>query len=588
MWSGARSLARSRPTAATDRPRQRRPALPDGPSLPLAGPRSVSPSGEAAGRSGAHPAAAASRRPASAGGLYPAVDLSSYRDDAALWRRVPMELVRRYRFVPLREDGERLWIAVAAPVPEADMDRLELLLRRPLVVQAADEDRIREIIERNTNSSFLLDRASEDLRIERLGRDEEGVGPPLISLDALENDPGGSPVVRLVDSLLVNAIERRATDIHIETKASEVVLKYRVDGVLYPAMDPVDAAHHQTIAARLKVMADLDVAERRVPQDGRFRAALPAGPESGLRTVDFRVSVMPSVHGEDVVIRVLDKQSLGSRFEALSLPALGFAGRELELLRAHIRRPFGMFLATGPTGSGKTTTLYAALSEVASAEEKIVTVEDPVEYEIAGVTQVPVNEKKGLTFARGLRSILRHDPDTIMVGEVRDPETASIAVQAALTGHLVLTTVHANHALDVIGRFLHMGSDPYNFVSALHCIVAQRLVRLLCAACRRTAAPDAAEREALEAVSELPEQVYRPEGCRKCQGAGFRGRTAIAEVLPLSPTLREMILERRGAQEVRQQADREGMVSLRRNALAAVARGLTTLSEVNRVTSDDL
>lgn len=216
------------------------------------------------------------------------------------------------------------------------------------------------------------------------------------------------------------------------------------------------------------------------------------------------------------------------------------------------------------------------------------TVEDPVEYEIAGVTQVPVNEKKGLTFARGLRSILRHDPDTIMVGEVRDPETASIAVQAALTGHLVLTTVHANHALDVIGRFLHMGSDPYNFVSALHCIVAQRLVRLLCAACRRTAAPDAAEREALEAVSELPEQVYRPEGCRKCQGAGFRGRTAIAEVLPLSPTLREMILERRGAQEVRQQADREGMVSLRRNALAAVARGLTTLSEVNRVTSDDL
>ena len=529
------------------------------------------------------------KRPADpSGGLYPAADLTAYRDDPALWRSVPMELVRRYRFVPLSDDGERLVIAVAAPVVEAEVDRLELLLRRPVVVRVGDRDRIRTIIERNTDASFLLDRASEDLRIERLGRGGEGAGPPLISLDALAGGQGGSPVVRLVDSLLINAIERRATDIHIETKAREVVLKYRVDGVLYPAMDPVDAAHHQTIAARLKVMAELDVAERRVPQDGRFRAALPGGPEGGLHTVDFRVSVMPSIHGEDVVIRVLDKESLGSRFEALSLPALGFSGRELDLIRAHARRPFGMFLATGPTGSGKTTTLYAALSEIATPEEKIITIEDPVEYEIAGVTQVPVHEKKGLTFARGLRSILRHDPDTIMVGEVRDAETASIAVQAALTGHLVLTTVHANHAIDVIGRFLHMGSDPHNFVSALNCIVAQRLVRLLCVECRRPVPPDASEREALVAVSEVPEQVFHPGGCRQCDGAGFRGRTAVAEVLPLSPALREMILARRGGQEVREQAEREGMVSLRRNALEAVALGLTTVFEVNRVTSSDL
>lgn len=497
-----------------------------------------------------------------------------------------MELVRRFRFVPLAEDGERLAVAVAPPVDERETDRLELLLGRPLTIHTGDAERIAAIIERNTNSSFLLDRASEDLRIERLAGAEAGAGTPVISLESLEQPQGGgSPVVRLVDSLLVNAIERRATDIHIETRAEEVVLKYRVDGVLYPAMDPVSAAYHGTIAARLKVMAELDVAERRVPQDGRFRALVPGGAGGAPRTVDFRVSVMPSVHGEDVVIRVLDKQSLGSRFEALSLDALGFAGRELEVIREHTRRPFGMFLVTGPTGSGKTTTLYAALSEIATSEAKIVSIEDPVEYEIAGVTQVPVNEKKGLTFARGLRSILRHDPDTIMVGEVRDPETASIAVQAALTGHLVLTTVHANHAFDVIGRFLHMGADPHNFVSALHCIAAQRLLRLLCADCRRPEPPDGRERSTLDAAGFPVESVFRPGGCRRCDGRGFRGRTAVSEVLPLSPAVREMILARRGGPQIRETAEGEGMTSLRANALAAVAAGRTTLAEANRVTS---
>lgn len=502
-----------------------------------------------------------------------------------------MELVRRHRFVPLAEDGERLSIAVAAPVAESEVDRLELLLRRPVVVHVGDRTQIAAIIERNTNSSFLLDRASEDLRIERLGRGDGDAGPPLISLDTLEGgqtgSPTGSPVVRLVDSLLLNAVERRATDIHIETKSGEVVLKYRVDGILYPAMEPVDRAHHQTIVARLKVMAELDVAERRVPQDGRFRAALPGDSGASPRTVDFRVSVMPSVHGEDVVIRVLDKRSLGTRFEALSLEALGFAGRELELLREHARRPFGMLLATGPTGSGKTTTLYAALSEIATPEEKIVTVEDPVEYEIAGVTQVPVNEKKGLTFARGLRSILRHDPDTIMVGEVRDPETASIAVQAALTGHLVLTTVHANHALDVVGRFFHMGADPHNFVSALNCIVAQRLIRVLCGACRAPGTPTATEASAFSELTSPPGRIFRPRGCRKCDGTGYRGRTVVAEVLSLSPAIRELILTRQGGPAIRARAEAEGMVSLRRNALELVARGVTTLSEVDRGTARD-
>ena len=529
----------------------------------------------------------AARASEASSALYPAADLSGYRDDPALWRSVPMELVRRHRFVPLAEDGERLSVVVAPPVVESEVDRLELLLRRPVVVHVGDPAQIDAIIERNTDSSFLLDRASEDLRIERLGRGDGDSGPPVISLDALEDGQAGSPVVRLVDSLLLNAIERRATDIHIETKSGEVVLKYRVDGVLYPAMEPVDRAHHQTIVARLKVMAELDVAERRVPQDGRFRAVLPGGGERTPRTVDFRVSVMPSVHGEDVVIRVLDKRSLGTRFEALSLEALGFSGRELGLLREHARRPFGMLLATGPTGSGKTTTLYAALSEIATPEEKIVTVEDPVEYEIAGVTQVPVNEKKGLTFARGLRSILRHDPDTIMVGEVRDPETASIAVQAALTGHLVLTTVHANHALDVVGRFLHMGADPHNFVSALNCIVAQRLVRVLCRECREPGSPGTAEQKALAALSSPSDRVFHPRGCRKCDGAGYRGRTVVAEVLPLSASIRELILARGGAAAVRSQAESEGMVSLRQNALELVASGVTTLSEVDRVTARD-
>ncbi len=531
------------------------------------------------------------RQPAGGPEIYPEADLSGYREDAALWRQVPMELVRRFRFAPLREEDERLHVALAPPVVEVEVDRLELLIGRPLVVHLADPDRIGAIIERNTNSSFLLDRASEDLRIERLAREDGEAGPPVIALDALDRGPdgdaAGSPVVRLVDSLLVNAVERRATDIHIETKASEVVLKYRVDGVLYAAMDPVDAAHHETIVARLKVMADLDVAERRVPQDGRFRANLPGGSERGEHTVDFRVSVMPSAYGEDVVVRVLDRRSLGARFDALSLEALGFSGRELELLRHHARRPFGMILATGPTGSGKTTTLYAVLSEIATPAEKIITIEDPVEYEIAGVTQVPVNEKKGLTFARGLRSILRHDPDTIMVGEVRDPETASIAVQAALTGHLLLTTVHANHALDVIGRFLHMGSDPYNFVSALNCIVAQRLIRVLCRICREPKAPGPEEEQALGGLlsggGQAP-RLFRPGACRHCDGTGFRGRSAVSEVLPLTSGVRELILERRGAAAIREQARREGMISLRRNALAAIVDGRTTLAEVDRVT----
>jgi type IV pilus assembly protein PilB len=392
--------------------------------------------------------------------------------------------------------------------------------------------------------------------------------------------PAESPIVRLVDSLVLGAIDRRASDIHVETKDREVLVKYRVDGVLYPAIEPLDKRHNETIISRLKVMSELDIAEKRVPQDGRFRLRVKG------RTIDFRVSIMPSVHGEDAVIRVLDKEQLNEAFRRLRLDVLGFNEFDLVKLRKYITEPYGMVVVTGPTGSGKTTTLYAALSEIATPEDKIITIEDPVEYQIPGIVQVPVNEKKGLTFARGLRSILRHDPDKIMVGEVRDPETAQIAVQSALTGHLVFTTVHANNVFDVIGRFIHMGVEPYNFVSALNCVMAQRLVRVLCRHCRRIAT----DTETLMRESGLDpdlyqdQEFYEPEGCDECTGTGFLGRTAVAEMLDMSDRIRQMILERSPAAEIKQAAREEGMTFLRDSALEKVFAGVTTLREINKVT----
>src|SRR5918994_1505541 len=304
-----------------------------------------------------------------------------------------------------------------------------------------------------------------------------------------------NPIIRLVDSTIYTAIQRRAGDIHIETGDDAVHVKYRIDGVLQPAMRPIARQFHSSVISRIKVMAELDIAEKRIPQDGRFRVRMPG------KTIDFRVSIMPSVHGEDAVIRILDKESISEQFTELTLDILGFPEQELARFRKYIREPYGMVLVTGPTGSGKTTTLYAALSEIKSIEDKIITIEDPVEYQLRGITQIPINEKKGLTFARGLRSILRHDPDKIMVGEIRDNETAQIAIQSALTGHLVFTTVHANNVIDVIGRFLNMGVEPYNFVSSLNCVLAQRLTRMLCAVCKRPYRP-AAEAEGLRSLRE--------------------------------------------------------------------------------------
>jgi type II secretory ATPase GspE/PulE/Tfp pilus assembly ATPase PilB-like protein len=403
----------------------------------------------------------------------------------------------------------------------------------------------------------------------------------VLSLDRITAD--ASPIIKLVDTTLFNAIQRRASDVHIETRDGEVVVKYRIDGVLYQAMEPIDKRHHQTIVSRLKVMSELDIAEKRVPQDGRFKVRLKS------RTIDFRVSVLPTVHGEDCVIRILDKESMNKDFKNLRLDILGIDPDTTKKLRKFIREPYGMVLVTGPTGSGKTTTLYACLSEIQSSEDKIVTIEDPVEYQLKGITQIPVNERKGLTFARGLRSILRHDPDKIMVGEIRDQETAQIAIQSALTGHLVFTTVHANNVVDVLGRFLNMNVDLYNFVSALNCVLAQRLVRKICLHCKR---PMKASAQLLEESALDPEvygeaTFYEGAGCIECDGTGFHGRLAVSELLDLSDTIRELILGRRPASEIKRVAKEEGMVFLRESALQKAFEGVTTLREVNKVTFVD-
>jgi type IV pilus assembly protein PilB len=387
-------------------------------------------------------------------------------------------------------------------------------------------------------------------------------------------------MIKLVDTIILNAIQRRASDIHIENRDREVIVKYRVDGALHKAIEPIDKKFAETIISRIKIMSELDIAEKRIPQDGRFRMNYTN------RAIDFRVSIMPNIYGEDAVIRILDKESIKKEFTELNLDVLGFTLDDLKKIRKYIKEPYGMFLVTGPTGSGKTTTLYAAISEIKREEDKLITIEDPVEYQIPGIIQVPVNEKKGLTFARGLRSILRHDPDKIMVGEIRDSETAHIAVQSALTGHLVLTTVHANNVVDVIGRLLHMGLEPYNFVSALNCISAQRLVRVICPSCKHEVnyPLEMLKESGLNVEQFKHAPFYEGKGCIDCSGTGFKGRTAIMELLELSDIIREMILQRRPAAEIKKAARQQGMVFLREAAVERVKNGITTLPEINKVT----
>src|SRR5580693_6242032 len=408
------------------------------------------------------------------------VDLHNFQLHHDLFKTIPVHLMFRYNFVPLEEteDG-RLAIAIADPSQLMMIDEISLLLGKRIVTKVSTLAQITEILKKTEQSKRVLEDASEGFALDVIREDESG-SEESISIDRLATQQGDiSPIIRLVDTTIFTALQRRASDIHIETRDDSVVIKFRIDGVLTQAMPPIGKEHHSTVISRIKVMSELDISERRVPQDGRFRVKYNG------RAIDFRVSIMPSIHGEDAVLRVLDKESMSEKFRSLTLEVVGFDEDDLRRFRRYIKEPYGMVLVTGPTGSGKTTTLYAAVNEIKTDEDKIITIEDPVEYQLRGITQIPVNEKKGLTFARGLRSILRHDPDKIMLGDIRDTETAQIAINSALTGHLVFTTVHANNVVDVLGRFLNMGVEAYNFVSALNCVLAQRLVRNICTFCIR-------------------------------------------------------------------------------------------------------
>lgn len=473
----------------------------------------------------------------------------------------------------LREQGA-LVVVVSDPLDEALQAWCAERLAAPHTLRLAGADDIAAFLARHEESMRAIDTALP-------ARDSvQASNGELEDLSIRSIGEGTSVVVKLVHSTLYDALKSGVSDIHVESNLHGLVIKYRLDGTLTQVGAIEGRELAEQVLSRLKVMSELDIAERRVPQDGRFRVKALG------REIDFRVSIMPSIHGEDAVVRVLDKQSLADQVSGLRLDVLGFDEATLAAFRRRARDPYGLLLVTGPTGSGKTTTLYAALSEINHGHDKIITIEDPVEYQLHGVLQIPVNEKKGLTFARGLRSILRHDPDRIMVGEIRDPETAQIAIQAALTGHLVLSTVHANNVFDVIGRFTHMDVDPYSFVSALTAVLAQRLVRINCVHCSEAVSVDSTSlREALIDPARTEGRVLKAgRGCGKCRGTGFKGRKAVGELLVLDDALRELIVARAPVRQIKDAAQRNGTRFLRDAAIELFLDGLTTLDEVNRVT----
>ncbi len=501
--------------------------------------------------------------------------LTECRIEQRFFDTISVKLMHRHPFVPLREQDGRLTIAIPDPQNLLAQDELELLLNRALDVVVSPRSAILAALDRSEGSSQALRELEAEYRSVLVKEDDRG--EEILTVDHGEDQ---SPAVKLMDTILLSAMQRRASDIHIEATDRATRVKFRVDGILVPALEPLDLKLHAPLVSRLKVMSDLDIAERRVPQDGSFRMRLDR------KTVDFRVSILPSVFGESAVVRILDREAITTGVSALRLDRLGFNPEDLKRFRRAITRPYGMVLVTGPTGSGKTTTLYAAISEMNTAEDKLITIEDPVEYQLSGVVQIPVNEKKGLTFARGLRSILRHDPDKIMVGEIRDAETAQIAIQSALTGHLVLTTVHANNVFDVIGRFASMGIDSYNFLAALNCVLAQRLIRIICPACREPVKLEKtlSDDSGLNFEQYKDTLFYQGRGCQNCHNTGYRGRKCITEFLDLTDEIKEMILADRPLSEIRYRAVTEGMITLRQSALKKVLSGETTLREINRVT----
>jgi len=504
---------------------------------------------------------------------YPVLEMNGLREMTPAFELLPFNQALDRECAACRDGDGKLCLVFADPLNPALIDWAERRIHAPFDAVLVLRDDLLAWLHRLEGDLKAMDGVVSD---GEGGRDFEKVEE--ISLQAIGAD--ASPVIKLVHSTLYDAVASSASDIHLENDAAGLVIKYRIDGVLNAVAQAPGREMAEHVISRVKVMAELDIAERRIPQDGRFKVQMRG------REIDLRVSIMPGVFGEDAVLRILDRQSLADELKVISLERLGYHGDNLAGIRRLAREPYGMFLVTGPTGSGKTTTLYAAISEINTGQDKIITIEDPVEYQLPGILQIPVNEKKGLTFARGLRSILRHDPDKIMVGEIRDSETAQIAVQSALTGHLVFTTVHANNVFDVIGRFMHMGVDPYSFVAALNGILAQRLVRVNCPHCAGPVTPDAT----LLAESGLsPERAagfdFRAgNGCGHCRGSGFKGRHAIAEMMVLNDEIRELIVTRAPIRQVKEAAARAGVQNLREAALEMVRRGETTLEEINRVT----
>ena len=482
--------------------------------------------------------------------LMPAADLEALRALEPAFDLIAFAEASRRGCIAARDAGGSTLVVLGNPYDLDTQDWIEERLGAPFVYRVALPEDVAAYLAEHETDLKALD------GVEKADAQSTASDAHEISFEAAAE--ADSTVVKLVASTLYDALKAGASDVHLECTGAGLAIKYRIDGVLIAADTMPGAELAEQVISRIKVMSELDIAERRVPQDGRFKARTASGKEAG-REIDFRVSVMPSVFGEDAVLRILDRRALSDQLQGLSLDALGFSAETKVRLRELSTHPYGMLLVTGPTGSGKTTTLYAMISESNHGRDKIITIEDPVEYQLPGVLQIPVNEQKGLSFARGLRSILRHDPDRIMVGEIRDPETAEIAVQSALTGHLVYTTVHANNAFDVLGRFMHMGVDPYNLVSALNAVVAQRLVRIVCKACRGA-------------------------GCKDCRNTGFRGRKAVGELLVLNDELRELIIARAPARKLKDAARAAGTVPLREAAMRLVEGGETTLEEINRVT----
>jgi len=489
---------------------------------------------------------------------------------------VDIEYMTKFKFIPFRQRGDALEIAMAEPMDYFKVvDELETLLDMEISLVVVSKTKLNEFLKKLDTSKSALESVSDDMRMAIVRESDRGVEE--LSLEKISADE--SVIVKIVDSTLLDAITKQASDIHIETSDVGILIRYRIDGMLHQATEPLDTDLQSAIVSRIKVMSELDISEKRIPQDGRFKLKVRE------RYIDFRVSILPTLFGEDVVIRILDRDKMISREGKFSLDALALPHEELVRMRRMIHAPYGMFLMTGPTGSGKTSTLYRAISEVNHSDSKIITIEDPVEYQLKGITQIPVNEKKGLTFAKGLRSILRHDPDKILVGEIRDQETAQIALQSALTGHLVFTTVHANSSFEVMNRFVHMGIEPYNLMAALNCIIAQRLIRVLCE-CKGVASVSKSELmdSGLDPAQLFGHTFYRARGCDRCKGTGYKGRKAIVELVELDDEMREMFIKRAPLTELKKKATVSGTVFLRGAAIREVINGETTLAEANRVT----